>query len=88
MIVEALLAGCPVLISDQTPWRDLQTKGVGWDLSLADPQRFREVLQSCIDMDQAAFSALSKQAWEYGMKVLREDPAAEQSRLLFKRVLA
>ncbi len=88
VIVEALLAGCPVLIGDQTPWRDLQTKGVGWDLSPSDPQRFREVLQACIDMDQIAFSALSRQAWEYGMKILREDPGAEQSSILLKRVLA
>lgn len=88
VIVEALLAGCPVLISDQTPWRDLRTKGVGWELPLAERQRFREILQTCIDMDQAAFSALSSKAWEYGMTILREDPGPEQSRMLFKRVLA
>jgi glycosyltransferase involved in cell wall biosynthesis len=88
VIVEALLAGCPVLISDQTPWRDLRTKGVGWELPLAERQQFREILQTCIDMDQAAFSALSSKAWEYGMTILREDPGAEQSSMLFKRVLA
>ena len=88
VIVEALLSGCPVLISDQTPWRDLRTKGIGWEFPVMERQRFREALQACIDMDQAAFSALSKQAWEYGMKILREDPGAEQSSRLFKRVLA
>ena len=31
---EALSAGCPVLISDRTPWRNLQQKGVGWDVPL------------------------------------------------------
>ena len=45
-IQEALAAGCPVLISDRTPWRDLAAKGVGWDLPLSDPgpvrrRRFR-----------------------------------------------
>lgn len=88
VIVEALLAGCPVLISDQTPWRDLRAKGVGWELPLAERQRFREILQTCIDMDQASFSALSRQAWQYGTNILREDPGAEQSSMLFKRVLA
>jgi glycosyltransferase involved in cell wall biosynthesis len=88
VIVEALLAGCPVLISDQTPWRDLRTKGIGWEFPLLERQRFREALQACIDMDQAAFSALSKQAWEYGRQILREDPGAEQSTALFRRVLA
>lgn len=87
VIVEALLAGCPVLISDQTPWRDLRSKGVGWELPLAERHHFRDVLQACIDMDQPAFSALSKKAWEYGTRILREDPGAEQSSMLFKRVL-
>jgi glycosyltransferase involved in cell wall biosynthesis len=45
VIAEALAAGCPPLISDQTPWRDLEAKGVGWDLPLADPGAFRAVLE-------------------------------------------
>ncbi len=37
-IVEALWAGCPVLISDQTPWRDLESAGAGWDLPVERDQ--------------------------------------------------
>lgn len=33
-IHEAMAAGLPVLISDQTPWRDLQGSLAGWDLPL------------------------------------------------------
>lgn len=40
VIRESLAAGVPVLISDQTPWRDLQTKGVGADLPLEQPDSF------------------------------------------------
>lgn len=40
VVLEALAAGCPVLISDRTPWRDLQALGVGADLPLDDPQAF------------------------------------------------
>jgi len=42
VILEALCAGCPILISDQTPWRDLEEKGVGWDLPLDQPELFRQ----------------------------------------------
>lgn len=34
VLVEAWSAGLPVLVSDQTPWRDLEAKGIGWDLPL------------------------------------------------------
>lgn len=44
VIFEALAAGTPVLISDQTPWKDLEEKGVGWVRSLETPQNFREVI--------------------------------------------
>lgn len=43
-IVESLLSGTPVLLSDQTPWRDLEKAGVGWDISLNDPDRFLKAL--------------------------------------------
>jgi glycosyltransferase involved in cell wall biosynthesis len=47
-IAEALEAGCPVLTSDQTPWRGLAADGCGWDLPLepvdAWQARVREVI--------------------------------------------
>lgn len=34
VIFEALAAGTPVLISDQTPWKDIEEKGAGWQFPL------------------------------------------------------
>ena len=42
VIYEALDSGCPVLISDQTPWRGLSEVGAGWDLPLDKPDLFRQ----------------------------------------------
>ena len=47
VIVEALSAGCPILISDRTPWRGLAARGVGWDVPLEDPDEFRRVIEAC-----------------------------------------
>ena len=87
VIFEALLAGCPVLISDQTPWRGLEAKGIGWDLPLGEPANFQETLQACIDMDQSAYSRLSQKARAYGLQTIRDDPSEEQSVALFKTAL-
>jgi len=46
VIAEALTAGTPVLISNETPWRHLQAAGLGWDLSLAEPDSFVAVIES------------------------------------------
>lgn len=70
-IAEALGAGCPVLISDRTPWRDLEARGVGWDVPLDDIADFTQVFQNCIDMDEGAHSTLRETARAYGLELSR-----------------
>lgn len=43
-IIESLMAGTPVLISDRTPWRELARDGLGWDLSLDQPAEYARKL--------------------------------------------
>jgi glycosyltransferase involved in cell wall biosynthesis len=43
-LIEAWAAGLPVLTSDQTPWRNLEAKGVGWDLSLDSEAHFAAMI--------------------------------------------
>jgi glycosyltransferase involved in cell wall biosynthesis len=50
-IFEALSVGCPVLISDQTPWKNLQEKKAGWDLPISNLQTMITTLQKMVDMD-------------------------------------
>lgn len=45
VIVESLMAGTPVLISDKTPWRNLQTDGLGWDIDLEQMGSFMTVIE-------------------------------------------
>lgn len=40
VIQEALSAGCPCIISDQTPWRDFESQGVGYVFSLENKSAF------------------------------------------------
>ncbi len=88
VILEAMLAGCPVLISDQTRWRDLQQNGVGWDLPLSRPDLMRERLQQCIAMDAAAHRCMSDRARELALDyIARDDSAARQNAALFHSVL-
>ncbi len=62
-IFEALAAGRPVLISDQTPWRNLPEDHAGWDLPLGDPAPFRRVIQELVDMDAPALETWCLGAW-------------------------
>lgn len=44
-IAEALQAGLRLLISDRTPWRDLETAGVGYDFSLNSTNEFVRAIE-------------------------------------------
>lgn len=62
VIYEALSAGCPVLISDRTPWRGLAKTRAGWDLPLEQPELFRKALEDCVAMTESEFHAASARA--------------------------
>jgi glycosyltransferase involved in cell wall biosynthesis len=63
-IFEALAVGCPIIISDQTPWRNLASKRAGFDLSLQDINSFSNAIQSCVDMDNEEWQEFREGAWE------------------------
>jgi glycosyltransferase involved in cell wall biosynthesis len=87
-ICEALTVGLPVLISDRTTWRNLETACVGWDISLDEPKRFREVLQQCIDGDEAWYSAISACASRYALDYCSAPEFINANRKLFDHSLA
>jgi len=87
VILEALRAGCPILISDQTPWRNLEREGVGWDLPLDEPKRFQQALQTCIDMGPEAFAEFSQRARAFGIEKSIDTEILQQNKRLFCNAL-
>lgn len=84
VICEALSAGCPVLISDQTPWRNLEDEGAGWDIPLSQTERFCAVLQQCVDADAECYSAMSDSARAYAERHLQDPAIIEANRGLLQ----
>ena len=82
-IVETMIAGCPVIISDRTPWRGLSEKNVGWDLSLEQESKIIETVDHACRMDQMEFDHWSMAAYEYARFIIKNPEAVEQNRLLF-----
>jgi len=86
-IFEALRAGCPVLLSDMTPWRKLEEAGVGWDLPLARPEQFQAVLQRCIDMDGVEHKGWEERAIRFAEARGRDTQILDQNRAMFRAVI-
>lgn len=64
-IVEAMLSGCPILISDQTPWSDINYHGGGWAISLENVHNYSKIIQKMINMNQGEFNQTSNLVKKY-----------------------
>jgi len=84
VILEALLAGCPVLISDRTPWRQLQEKRAGYELSLDRPQAFAEALEKFAAMDDTQFQKWSDGAARLGREYCEDGRLRKEVRAVLR----
>lgn len=83
VIAEALAAGLPCLLSDETPWLDLEPHGAGWAIPLDDGQRWREQIQACVDLNTDDYLAASLATHAYLSGRCRAAKGVEPNRLLF-----
>lgn len=67
VIQEALSAGCPCIISDQTPWKDFGEIGIGFNFNLKNLQRFVEAIEMYSKMSMNEFEVISKKALDYAI---------------------
>ena len=78
IIVEAWAAGCPVLISDRTPWRGLREQGVGWDVPL-EHDAWTAALAECLAHGPERHRALRRRARAYARRVWEDGVAGAES---------
>ncbi len=82
-IVEAFTCGCPVIISDRTPWRNLESIRVGWDLDLRNQEKIVQTLNTSAIMDQETYYLWSEAARAKGNEIANSLEAKEAYRKLF-----
>lgn len=87
VVVESLAAGCPVLISDQTPWRELPQAAAGWDLPLDRPDEFHAALGRCLSMTDEEHRTLRLGAMRFAEQRCLTDGRGEATRAMFRAAL-
>ena len=82
-IVEAWAYGCPVLISDRTPWRGLEAHNVGWDWSL-DESEWHAGLNEALTLNHAVWETKSRAARAYFSERVQSAEAERANLALFE----
>lgn len=83
VIFDAFANGRPVLISDQTPWKDLQQKGIGWEVSLDDPELFVRAIETTASWEQAEFDDHCKKAYAFAESFIATSDLKQKYYTLF-----
>jgi len=83
-IFEAISASCPVILSRNTPWQNLEEKNIGWDISLNDKNKFKEVIQKCIDMKQEEYDVISNNAFNFAKSFSENSQAVKGTKKMFE----
>ena len=65
VIAEALSVGCPVIISDQTPWNDVQYIDGGWSIPLDKIENFTSAIKDVLYIDFKTEIKYKKNMIEY-----------------------
>ncbi len=69
VIQEALSAGCACILSDQTPWRDLEANGAGYVFPIEDTDGMAVALERYAAMGKDEFDMVCAAAYEYAVRV-------------------
>src|SRR5690606_35406238 len=83
VIAEALSVGTPVLISDQSPWRELQSDDLGWDLPLTEIAEFASTIERVAMRPTAQRCAMRPVIQQHAISRLLSPEALDANRRLF-----
>lgn len=82
-ILESFLAGRPVLISDQTPWRQLEGNKTGWDLALDNTAAISEKISEAVQWDQETFNDRASASWKFAAGFLKNNKTRDSYFAMF-----
>lgn len=87
VIVEAMQSGLIPIISDQTPWVNLEENKAGWSLELAKIEYFSKAIETLYMMDSETYNNLSKSTIAYISEKLNIGELKEKYIDMFDRVI-
>lgn len=82
-IFEAFMIGRPVLISNKTPWLNLNTKQAGWDVDITNPNCLMQYIGIAANWTQQEFDAYCKGAWQIAHNYISNPKLIQDYNILF-----
>lgn len=87
VFIEALAAGCPLLVSDRTVWTDIEVRNVGWQIPLENTELWIKTINHCVDMDAAPYEQMSASARSYALDWLDNSETEQATARVLDRAI-
>ena len=81
--MESWQNGCPVIISDQTPWIDIKEQKTGFAIPLSDPSEYVKVVNYFSEMNQDTFNKWSNSAYNFAKSFTQKPQLIINTKKLF-----
>jgi glycosyltransferase involved in cell wall biosynthesis len=85
-IVEAWSNGCPVIISKNTPWKNLRVRNLGWDVDISKPENLLAACQEAVDLDYASHITMVRESFNFFTESICDKVVIDDNRKLFDNV--
>jgi glycosyltransferase involved in cell wall biosynthesis len=82
-ILDSWGCGCPVLISDQTPWLGLEDESLGWNFELRSRESFVDQVNKALALSDDAYKNMAGACVEFVNSELCKPEIIENNRLVF-----
>lgn len=87
IILESLLMGTPVLISDKTYWKNLIEKNVGWDIPLDKRGQYISTINLIYEMKNDEYMQIRYNAHEYAKNILDDDNTINANKKMLQNII-
>lgn len=84
IILESLIASCPVIISDQTPWQNLEETQAGWAIPLNQKTKFVDAVELLAQMDASTYNIYAQGAYQKAKLFIENKDLINSNRALFE----
>lgn len=83
-IIEGMANSCIPVISNKTPWQNLEQKNIGFDIDLNHPEKFAITLDSLAKLDEIKLNEMTANAFEFAKKIIKNNTLKEDYKQLFQ----
>lgn len=83
VIAESLASGCPVILSDNTPWSDLEENNAGWIIPLPDKGKYKSIINKALKLNKSEYNQMANNALSYLTKRIHNNNIIEDNKKIF-----